>query len=154
MSGPLAFSARRYFVTRPRLEVAAKLRTSGLGIRGLDQDWTRTRRRTRRGLDGWVRLPCLEAVARQCPSFGARLWHHDACRGEGGCDQRVKTRSGWTMQDKGRAAMAGSMHIPSTGTAEVSRDWRRNRFATACEVQSKAQDGLSVSGHQATAKAS
>lgn len=37
--------------------------------------------------------------------------------------------------------MAGSMHIPSTDTAEVCRDWRRIRLTTAYDVQSKPQDG-------------
>lgn len=43
--------------------------------------------------------------------------------------------------------MAGSMHIPSIDTAEVCRDWRRNRLPAACDIQWMPQDGLSEAPH-------
>lgn len=55
-------SVQQPTLTRPRLEVAAELRTLGWGVRGVVED---------RGLDGWVRLPCGQAVARQCKEMHA-----------------------------------------------------------------------------------
>lgn len=65
-------------LVRPRLEVAAELRTPGWGVRGLDDDSTA----------GYL---CRVCAGRCTPMrMHGRLWHHDGCPAAGG---RVGVRS-------------------------------------------------------------